>query len=282
MNTQTLKNLIDAQGYALYKKALPPSLVERLIRATDQTLLEPRYQNDLLKLNNTHHVHKVLYRVEKENTFLEALVSPSIFEILSALHIQSDRIVPTWEDMLIKIPLNGIQVDVHQDLALHSMNQPVFSLGVYLHSSEANPVYYLPESHLRGPLTRTEIQELFLQRKQDFLPVYAEPGDILIHNVKTVHYSEENKSPSPRYTRYLEFRTQDQLENDSPWDEDWIGARRSIWAHAIHTYVPQMSHWIPENEDLNKYLTPLRLRVSHTNDHIKYDQTNPYNHFAGT
>ncbi len=280
MNTSSLKQRIDEYGYYLYKNAFSVPEIQELIHATDRALSLPEYKNDLLTINKTSHVHKVLYMFEKGDIFLKALVHPSILNILSALSINLQEIVPTWEDMLIKIPFDGIPVNVHQDLALQSVNHEVFSLGVYLHSSNSNPVYYLPKSHKFGPLTKTEIHEVYNKHKEDFIPVYAEPGDIVIHNVKTVHYSEENKTPNPRYTWYLEFRTLDQLRLDSPWDEDWILSRRALWAYAIRKYAPQMINWIPDEENLKNYMNPLKLRVSHTNEHIQYDQTNPYNHFT--
>jgi hypothetical protein len=280
MDHSDLKKHIDAQGYYLYKNAFSVPEIEALIHATDRALSLPLYKNDLLTINKTNHVHKVLYMFEKGDIFLKSFVHPCILKILASLHSNPQAIVPTWEDMLIKIPFDGIPVDVHQDLALQSVHHEVFSLGVYLHSSRSNPVYYLPKSHTLGPLTKTEIAAVYHKHKEDFVPVYAEPGDIVIHNVKTVHYSEENKSPNPRYTWYLEFRTLDQLRLDSPWDEDWISSRRAIWVAAIKKYAPQMTAWIPDEARLKHYMHPLKLRVSHTNEHIKYDQDNPYNHFS--
>ena len=81
------------------------------------------------------------------------------------------------------------------------------------------------------------------------------------------------------YTWYLEFRTLGQLRDDSPWDEDWILSRKSIWVSALKRYVPSMVDWIQDEGILQPYLNPLKLRISHTNEHINYDQSNPYNHF---
>lgn len=40
-------------------------------------------------------------------------------------------------------------------------------------------------------------------------------GNIIVHNIKTVHYFEESKGNNPRYTWYFEFRTIDQLKSYS-------------------------------------------------------------------
>jgi len=190
------------------------------------------------------------------------------------------RIVPTWEDMLIKIPERGIPVTVHQDLALQSAKYDVFSVGIYLHNSDDNPVYYLPKSHKMGPLTKTEISKVYEENKNKFVPVIAKAGDIVIHNVKTVHYSEKNKSQNPRYTWYLEFRTINQLEKDSPWDQDWINSRRAIWIYALKKYKENIAHLIPDEVFLQKYIEKLNLRISHTNKYVDYDMKSPYNHFT--
>ncbi len=275
-----LKETLNEQGYFIFKNALSQEEIVELIKATDTVIEASEYAEDLLTINKTAHVHKILYMFNKGEIFLKTLVHPSILKILSVLFRHPRDIVPTWEDMLIKVPFEGVPVGVHQDLALQSVHHDVFSLGVYLHSSESNPVYYLPKSHTLGPLTRDEIRQVYENQKENFVPVYAEPGDIIIHNVKTVHYSDENSRENARYTWYLEFRTLDQLRFDSPWDEDWILSRRAIWVSMLKRYVPSMSDWFQDEKILENYMNPLKLKISHTNDHINYDQTNPYNHFA--
>ena len=274
-----MKETFKEQGYYVFKNAFSPEEVQDLVNATDRALTFPENAEDLLTINKTQHVHKILYMFGKGDVFLKTLAHSSILKIVSSLCETPERIVPTWEDMLIKVPYEGVPVTVHQDLALQSVNHEVFSVGIYLHSSRPNPVYYLPKSHNLGPLTKEEIYKVYEEKKDAFVPIYADPGDIIIHNVKTVHYSEKNTSSSPRYTWYLEFRTLDQLRDDSPWDEDWILSRRAIWISALKQYAPTMDHWIQDEEDLGDYLNPLNLRVSHTNDQIHYDQDNPYNHF---
>ena len=279
MEKLPLKKIIDEQGYYLFKNALSPEDVKELRTATENILSSKEHLGDLLTINKTAHVHKILYMFHKNALFLKALVHPSILNILSHLFENPQEIVPTWEDMLIKIPFEGVPVGVHQDLALQSVHHDVFSLGVYLHGSNSNPVFYLPKSHKLGPLTKTEISKVYEEEKGAFIPIFADPGDIIVHNVKTVHYSDENKSKDPRYTWYLEFRTLHQLRTDSPWDEDWILSRRAIWIAALKKYANNISHWIPDEDNLKDYLNPLNLRISHTSDHISYDQNNPYNHF---
>ena len=274
-----LKEQFQKQGFVVIPKALEPRLVQQLIEATDRTLNNEKFSYDLLKINKSQHIHKAKYMFEKDEIFLKTLVHDSLLSVVLEFIADPQAVVPTWEDMLIKIPNEGIPVNVHQDLALQSVKSNVFSLAIYLHESHHNPVYYLPESHNMGHLTRDELYEVYHKYKSDFIPLKVKAGDITVHNVKTVHYSDENTSPFPRYTWYLEFRTLEQLINDSPWDIEWIHRRRAIWVSALKRYKKGIDELIPDYESLKEYMDPLQLRISHTNEKIQYDMESPYNHF---
>lgn len=274
-----LKKQFQKQGFVHIPKALEASHIQKLIDATDRILHNEKFSYDLLKINNSQHVHKIRYMFEKEEIFLKTLVHDSVLAVILEFMDDPSSVVPTWEDMLIKIPYEGIPVNVHQDLALQSVKSTVFSIAVYLHDSHHNPVYYLPESHQLGHLTRDEIYDIYHQRKNEFVSLKVNAGDMTVHNVKTVHYSEENRSPYPRYTWYVEFRTLNQLIHDSPWNQEWIQRRRAIWVNALKKYQKNIDDLVPDYADLKEYMNPLQLRISHTNDEIQYDMKSPYNHF---
>jgi len=104
---------------------------------------------------------------------------------------------------------------------------------------------------------------------------------MVMHYVKTIHYSETNTSVKPRYTWYLEYRTIDQLREDSPWDDQWIMQRRAIFVAALMKYAPQFVNQLaPDLEQLRPYLAHLQTRVPHVNETVQYDMASPYNHFA--
>lgn len=280
MNLMSLKDEFLINGYSVIRNAFSPQEVQLLLSQTEKALDSKKNEEDFLRINASKHIHKVRYMFEKGDVFLKFLVHDAILKIVSELSDDITRIVPTWEDMLIKIPEQGIPVTVHQDLALQSAQYDVFSVGIYLHNSDDNPVYYLPKSHKMGPLTKTEINKVYEENKNKFVPVIAKAGDIVIHNVKTVHYSKENKGKKPRYTWYLEFRTIDQLEKDSPWNEDWINSRRAIWIYALKKYKDNIAHLISDEAFLTKYIDNINLRISHTSAYVDYDMKSPYNHFT--
>jgi hypothetical protein len=276
-----IKSDFQTKGYMHYKNLIPSDLIDGLIDATDKVLTNPQYRYDLHSIDQNRTVHKVLYAFEKDERFLKMLVNHNILKIVLSLIENPREIVPTWEDVLIKVPHEGIPVTFHQDLALQSAKHDVFSVAIYLHASNSNPVYYLPASHHYGPLTKNKLYEISESRIKEFVPVIADPGDVVVHNVKTIHYSEKNTSPLARYTWYLEFRTLTQLFNDSPWDKDWILGRRAIFAHAVEKYAPEYyAELIPDNEVLQPYLKNIKLRIPHLTDTVQYDMESPYNHFA--
>lgn len=271
----------NLNGFKHIKHAFKQDEVNGLIIATENILNNKHFENDLLSIEESGLTHKILYPLGKHELFLKSLVHPSILQILLNTIENPLEIVPTWEDVLIKLPLCGIPVTYHQDLALQSSKHDIFSIGIYFHTSQHNPVKYLPGSHHLGALTKQQIYEVSERRINEFVPIIAEPGDIIMHKVKTIHYSETNKTPYPRYTWYLEFRTLSQLYNDSPWDRDWILSRRAIFAHALKTYQPQYYRDLIKDEDiLQPYLNNINFRIPHETATVKYDMQSPYNHFT--
>jgi hypothetical protein len=158
----------------------------------------------------------------------------------------------------------------------------VFSLGIHLHDAVHNPVWFLPGSHRRGALTRTQVRTL--RESEQFVAVVPSAGDVVVHDVYCVHYSDANSGPTPRDTWYLEFRALDQLLRNGPWPRQWAERRRAVLFHAAarrastmsptwwpHTHTRSVEDWLAE---------PLDLRVQHTGDGIEYDLSSPYYHFG--
>lgn len=223
---------------------------------------------------------KLLYPFDKGEIFLQFLVSDSLLQLLLENSDAPTAIVPTWEDIVIKQPFTQSGFNPHQDLPMQSLVGNTFSIAIYLHDSTHNPVFFLPGSYQLGPLTRTQINELYEREKNNFVPVPAKAGDVVMHYAKTVHYSQPNLSPLPRYTWYLEFRTLKQLFQDSPWDRDWILRRRAIFVYALKQYNPaKLNILAPDYEQLKPYLKNIQLKVPHVTSSVDYDMKSPYYHF---
>lgn len=236
--------------------------------------------SDLLKTANGT-PRKLCYAFEKSDVFLQIISCPRLIELIKQINPNHNDIVPTWEDILIKCPHNGIPVEIHQDLGLQTINQGnVFSFAIYLTESSDNPVYYLEGSQKLGALTRDEIKtysDTIL-----YQPVIAQTTDVVIHNVLTLHYSDINSSDTRRYTWYIEFRTMPQLINDSPWNKEWGLKRQAIMYHAIEMRkkmgLPYQELYSKEYIDSNLRDLPISLKVPHLIEGVKYED-NDYNHF---
>ncbi len=282
MNINKSLAAFKKQGFCLFGQLLTELERINIIESIDKILVNSEFAEDLLSIGDSGKTHKILFPLAKNKRLLQYIVHPTILDILIQLMPDPTQIVLTWEDILIKEPRHGIPVTYHQDLALQSVKHDIFSFGIYLHDADKNPVYYLPESFHYGPLTKTKLYEVAEANKNNFVPLKAKAGDLSLHYVKTIHYSDINYSPYPRYTWYLEYRTIEQLLNDSPWDEDWIMKRRAIFVSALCEYAPPeyIEKLAPDVKLLKPYLDDLQLRVPQTNSKVQYDMESPYNHFA--
>ena len=142
----------------------------------------------------------------------------------------------------------------------------------------------MPGSHRLGPLTKTAVEALWKDCRDQFLPVVTDPGDVVIHNVHVLHHSESNRSDRPRATWYLEFRSMNSLLENGPWSADWVHRRRAIWVHARAAAGDRIGE--DEPEPVKMLLERLdsatgTLRVPHVTDTVRYDAASPYNHFSG-
>jgi hypothetical protein len=279
--TTTVKDQFDKQGFLHVPGVIPTREINTLREATE-CILKEDVSRDILKTEGGV-PRKICYLFDKGEIYLEMLSHPAVIGLATSLAFRPDWLVPTWEDMLIKPAHTGIPVQVHQDLALQTVNGRVFSIGIYLHDAIHNPVYFLPESHQLGPLTREQIKEIWHTRKRDFQPVYAATGDLVAHDVLTVHYSESNESPFERYTWYLEFRDLDQLIQNQIWPRDWCLGRRAILFRSqmerMQRGLASVEIQFPDSGDLKAISNVGELRFPHETGNISYDLKSPYNHF---
>lgn len=269
---------LSNDGFLHVRNAFTSSETSKLLSKVNELLI--RYQNTDNILYENNIPKKLLYTFEKDELFLKMLVSEPLLKLLIENSDDSKTIVPTWEDLIIKQPFSENGINPHQDLPMQSLIGNTFTIAVYLHDSDHNPVYFLPGSHKLGALTRNQITELYKNNKNKFVPIIAAAGDVVLHYAKVVHYSLPNTTAMPRYTWYVEFRTLNQLYQDSPWDEKWILRRRAIFVYALKKYQPDyLSELVPDIERLKPYLNTIQLKVPHVTDTINFDMNSPYYHF---
>ena len=272
---------LKEKGAINIKSVIDFKLIERAKTAIEKYLTQKSNPDVLITQQNI--VRKVCYAFEKDEVFLDIISHPNVICLLKNIY-GSDvvNILPTWEDILIKQPKSGIPVEIHQDLGLQSVKMgDVFSLAFHFHDTHENPVCFFEGSHKLGAITREQIKQY--QSKDLYKPYLSSAGDIDIHNVLTLHYSEPNTTEKPRYTWYVEFRTIKQIIEDSSWDEEWALQRQAILYFAIENRKRKGLSF----EEISfsgepifaKCFNDIKLRIPHETKGVSYSD-NEYNHFA--
>jgi ectoine hydroxylase-related dioxygenase (phytanoyl-CoA dioxygenase family) len=272
---------LKKNGAVNIKNVLDFELIERAKKSIERFIPQKSNIDVLTTPQNT--VRKICYAFDKDEVFLDIISHPKVIHILKSIY-GSDivNILPTWEDILIKQPKTGIPVEIHQDLGLQSDKiGNVFSLAFHFHDTIENPVCFFEGSHKLGAITRDEIKNH--QNKELYKAYLSLAGDVDIHNVLTLHYSEPNTTENPRYTWYVEFRTIKQIVEDSDWNEEWALQRQTILFYAIENRkrkrLPFEEIAFSRKLDLEKCINNIQLRIPHETNGVKYTD-NEYNHFA--
>ena len=272
---------LERDGFVHIPRVLPMEDVSALALLSLRSVDDYSESEDLIRTAGGVPL-KLTYPLDKYPEFLTVLGRKEISDIVDRILPRTDSVL-TWEDVLIKMPLVGEGVGAHQDIGLDPTRETIFSLGISLHDDSDNPVYFLPGSHRLGPLTTDAVTAIRRDCKPEFVPVVSQPGDVVIHNVHVLHYSEPNSSKRPRATWYLEFRSMASLLERGPWSADWTHHRRAIWVHARKAAGDDGGE--TERDEVMEYLAGLQtghssLRVPHVTEEVRYDPTSPYNHFS--
>lgn len=281
MTEPTWREELAQNGFVHLPGMLDADDAARLAMLSLQSLEDYADSEDLVRTGAGVPV-KLLHPLGKYREFLTVLGSREVRGIVDSL-LPPDDSVLTWEDVLVKPPAVGVEVTVHQDIGLDPTRDTVHSLGISLHGDSDNPVYFLPGSHRLGPLTADAVEALWRDCKDRFKPVITQPGDVVLHNVHVLHYSEANSSDRPRATWYLEFRSMRSLLEKGPWSSDWVHHRRAIWVHAREMAGDRAV--AGESDPVQAYIKLLQagaapLRVPQVTATVRYDAASPYNHFA--
>ena len=275
------KSELEQNGFVHLPGVLDADDAARLTLAALRSLNDYSASEDLIRTREGVPV-KLLYPLGKYPDFVSVLGSREVRDIVDSLLPVRDSVL-TWEDVLVKPPSVGVEVGVHQDIGLDPTRDTVHSLGISLNGDSDNPVYFLPGSHRLGPLTVAAVDALWRDCREQFRPVVTRAGDVVIHNVHVLHYSEANRSDRPRATWYLEFRSMRSLLEKGPWNNDWVHRRRAIWVHARSAGGDDIGD--DEPDPVRAHIEELAagavcFRVPHVTDTVRYDGASSYNHFS--
>jgi phytanoyl-CoA hydroxylase len=184
------------------------------------------------------------------------------FILNSVQMLQGPDLTPTWDSLVFKYPGHGAIIPWHRDgePPIH-LPSPVFNVDFYLDASDlSNCVWGIPGSHL-WPQEQAVAE---CARRNGTLswdvagavPVPMQPGDVLLHDIKTLHGSPWAQS-TLRRVLYYEFRAAEVILGNGLRTEAYVKRKQLmlkslIAQRAAHprfagetpfTYAPEQGDW---------------------------------------
>ncbi len=236
LNTEQIESF-DANGYLVIPNVIPSELLSRLDKSTKRFVESNRTSPDSAINNSSRIAAKIkndrllVFRVnelflEPGPVFLELLGLPEIQEIVESL--TGSDFITTYESLLIKNREYAEPIKWHRDM-LHDRKHRIITFGVYLDKSTKNngALKVIP-----GSQDSTEDVCLFEEKVKNGTvePVELEvnPGDVLIHDVMTVHSSDIPLDEKYRRTIYFEFRPVIQAKTNPGFPGEWMEIRKGL------------------------------------------------------
>lgn len=230
-------------GFLHIPHVLIPQELQNLRNVIENFMTNPAQQPEEIKqdfkyggvlsgdFGKGNQLSKIQYMFHKHSSFLILLAHPQILNVISSIY--PSPVIVTYEDLVIKMPHSGFSVPFHQDVLYQGTKVSTFTIGIYLDDSGEDPILFLPGSHQLGTLSSGQIKMLLEERKDEIVRIPVQAGDLLVHHALIVHGSQENVSKQLRRVLYFDFRTAEQVRNDSPWDESWLQKRLHLIPSAI-------------------------------------------------
>ena len=227
----------DTKGYLVIPDVIPSELLSRLDKSTkrfvefDRTSSESAINNSSRIAAKIKNDRLLVFRVnelflEPDSVFLELLGLSGIQEVVESL--TGNNFITTYESLLIKSKEYDEPINWHRDM-IHDRKYRVITFGVYLDKSVKNSgaLKVIP-----GSQNSADDVCSFEEQVENGIvePVQLElnPGDILIHDVMTVHSSDIPQDEKYRRTIYFEFRPVIQAKPNPGFPGEWIEIRKSL------------------------------------------------------
>lgn len=202
----TLRDITEV-GYATLPGALPAPLLEALRQEADQLIeaftVHGERSSDFWSYDDPKRGNPVLYRIhnlERQSAQrIASLYETGILHELAQAIIGPSR--PTAYAMVTKVP-GAAGVPWHRDRATVE-NSAIINLSIYLDKSteENGCLEVVPGSHRLPGYVDVEAT----RAQGPVVAVPAEPGDIVVHDVRLVHGSGDNENGPVRRSIIAEF-----------------------------------------------------------------------------
>ncbi len=232
----------NSQGFIPLSGQIPKNLLELLDKvASKQT--ETFYVMHDDELSNVSFTNvkdqRFICRINNLFSYLQPeylilLGSPQLLDVANSLC--GKDALPTYESLMIRTLGDETFTGLHQDM-IHDRTSCVPTFCVYL--TDASPddgsVRVIPETqHEKHDLN--QFANLFRKNQWNFLNLNAKAGDLLIHDVMTIHDSPALTRRKQRKTIYFEFRSNEHLAQNPLFPNEWIEKRRELVAISRRKY----------------------------------------------
>jgi len=180
----------------------------RLVETASEGSVDPDFKYREHELTGESVPYRIEYVVAKTASCKALLGHPFVLRAVEQL--QGPYFIPTWDSMVFKQEGAGAAIAWHRDAGMECVaDRPIFNVDIYLDASDrTNCLWALPGSQAWSDAEAARaVKELSHGgfRTDGATPLELRPGDVLLHNILTVHGSPPAQSGLRRVI-YLEFR----------------------------------------------------------------------------
>jgi ectoine hydroxylase-related dioxygenase (phytanoyl-CoA dioxygenase family) len=183
--------------------------------------------------------YKIDYLLDKDSAFRILAANPSLLTVVGA--IVGPSFIPTWETLVFKDKVAGPRLPWHRDCAAYESPVAVggsgrqVDAGIYLDPSRpGNCVRCLPGSCYWPADVAAEAVSALNAHWDDYpgVPVLAEAGDVVLHNILTLHSAPEVRGDERRVV-YYEYRPAEVEIGLGPHNARYVAQKQRVLRECI-------------------------------------------------
>ncbi|MDX1935195.1 MAG: phytanoyl-CoA dioxygenase family protein [Capsulimonadales bacterium] len=234
-------------GLLVVRNVLAPAELEAM-REQTRPLIEQALAGggdpDFFYRNHEETGERVPFRIEFviDKTAAGKALLGHPFILRSVERLQGPNFIPTWDACVFKSPGAGVAIPWHRDAGTDRTREeiaPIFNVDFYLDEADAtNCLWGIPGTHrLSGERADERIRELNADGEfripEDAVPIPMQPGDVIFHNILTIHGSPAARSGLRRVV-YYEFRPAE-IESDlGPHTPEYLPLKQGVLRRCLN------------------------------------------------
>lgn len=237
----------NSQGFISLPGQVPSPIIEMLYSAESElrSSLAEKCDDELHAVAFQHvgsqrylcRVNDLLRYLHPE--FLVLMGCPQLLDV--AYSLCGTDALPTYESLMIRTLGDNTYTAFHQDM-IHDRDSCIATFCIYLDGATPNDgsVRVIPGTQLKEHDLKN-FHQLCEINNWRFHDLVATPGDLLLHDVMTIHDSPALTKRKQRRTIYLEFRSYEHLKGNRRFPDEWIKKREELMTIARSKYSAFMS-----------------------------------------